>query len=56
MIAVALACRPELLMADEPTSALDVTVQLQLLELIRDIVAERKMALIDHQPRSWRGG
>lgn len=46
MIAVALACRPELLIADEPTSALDVTVQAQLLELIRDIVAERNMALI----------
>jgi peptide/nickel transport system ATP-binding protein len=46
MIAVALACRPELLIADEPTSALDVTVQVQLLELIRDIVRERNMALI----------
>ena len=46
MIAVALACRPDLLIADEPTSALDVTVQVQLLELIRDIVRERNMALI----------
>jgi peptide/nickel transport system ATP-binding protein len=45
-IAMALACGPELLIADEPTTALDVTIQRQILELIRDLVAERGMALI----------
>jgi peptide/nickel transport system ATP-binding protein len=45
-IAMALACGPDLLIADEPTTALDVTIQRQILELIRDIVAERRMALI----------
>jgi peptide/nickel transport system ATP-binding protein len=46
MIAMALALNPALLIADEPTTALDVTIQRQILELIRDIVAERRMALI----------
>jgi peptide/nickel transport system ATP-binding protein len=45
-IAMALACGPDLLIADEPTTALDVTIQRQILELIRDLVAERGMALI----------
>jgi len=45
-IAMALACEPQLLIADEPTTALDVTIQKQILELIRDLVAERHMALM----------
>ncbi|HSW18221.1 MAG TPA: ABC transporter ATP-binding protein, partial [Ramlibacter sp.] len=45
-IAMALACGPDLLIADEPTTALDVTVQKQILDLIRELVAERGMALI----------
>ena len=45
-IAMALACGPDLLIADEPTTALDVTIQKQILDLIKDLVAERGMALI----------
>jgi peptide/nickel transport system ATP-binding protein len=46
MIAMALTCRPALLIADEPTSALDVTVQAELVELLNDLVAEYRMGLI----------
>ena len=46
MIAMALACEPDVLIADEPTTALDVTVQEQILGLIRELVTERGMALI----------
>lgn len=46
MIAMALACRPNLLIADEPTTALDVTMQAQILELIRDLQAQLHMAVM----------
>ena len=46
MIAMALLCEPKLLIADEPTTALDVTVQAQILELMRDLKRERDMAML----------
>lgn len=46
MIAIALACRPELLIADEPTSALDVTIQAQILKLIKELQKKMGMAVI----------
>ena len=46
MIAMALSCRPTLLIADEPTTAVDVTIQAQVLELIKDLQRELGMALI----------
>jgi oligopeptide/dipeptide ABC transporter ATP-binding protein len=50
MIAIATACGPDLLIADEPTTALDVTVQAQILDIMRDLRAELKtaIALISH--------
>jgi len=46
VIAIALACGPDLLIADEPTTALDVTVQREVLDLIGELVAERGMGLL----------
>ena len=46
MIAMAIACNPKLLIADEPTTALDVTIQAQILDLLRSLQRERGMALV----------
>lgn len=46
MIAIALACEPDLLIADEPTTALDVTIQAQILELMKDLQKKLGMAII----------
>jgi ABC-type dipeptide/oligopeptide/nickel transport system ATPase component len=46
LIAVALACKPSLLVADEPTTALDVTTQKGILELLRELVAEYGLSML----------
>ena len=46
MIAMAIACKPDLLIADEPTTALDVTIQAQILLLIRELTAKNKLAVL----------
>ena len=46
MIAIALACRPRLVIADEPTTALDVTIQAQVLDLLRELQARYNLALL----------
>ena len=54
MIAIALICGPALLVADEPTTALDVTIQAQILDLMRRLVAERGTSDPPHHPRHGR--
>ena len=46
MIAIALACRPPLIIADEPTTALDVTIQAQVLDLLRELKERFHLALL----------
>ena len=46
MIAMALACRPKLLIADEPTTALDVTIQAQILDLLKELQDQEGMAVL----------
>ena len=54
MIAIALICGPALLVADEPTTALDVTIQAQILDLMRRLVAERGASVLHHHARHGR--
>ena len=46
VIAIALACEPKLLLADEPTTALDVTIQAQVLDLMKDLIDRRHMSML----------
>ncbi|MFX5522712.1 ATP-binding cassette domain-containing protein, partial [Acinetobacter baumannii] len=46
MIAMALLCQPRLLVCDEPTTALDVTIQAQILDLMRDLKREQKTSIL----------
>lgn len=46
VIAIALACNPQLLIADEPTTALDVTIQAQVLELMKQLIREKEMSML----------
>ena len=46
VIAIALACRPDILICDEPTTALDVTIQAQILELLKELQQQFQMAII----------
>ena len=56
MLALALSCSPKVIIADEPTTALDVTIQAQILELMKNLTDEFGMALIiiTHKPRHRR--
>ena len=56
MIAMALSCNPKLLIADEPTTALDVTIQAQILDLIKRLKREFGTAVHADHPRPGRGG
>ncbi len=50
VIAIALACQPELLIADEPTTALDVTIQAQVLEMMKELQVKAQYRYADDHP------
>ena len=56
MIAMALACEPALLICDEPTTALDVTIQAQILDLMKELQAQTGMAIISSPTIRGGGG
>ena len=56
VIAIALACNPKLLIADEPTTALDVTIQAQVLDLMKELKSEFNTSIDAHHPRFGRCG
>ena len=56
MIAIALSCNPKLLLADEPTTALDVTIQAQILRLLKKLSQRARGGRHRHHPRPRRGG
>lgn len=55
MIAIALGCRPQVLIADEPTTALDVTIQVQIFGLLRELCIRLEMAILFITSWSWAG-
>ena len=56
MIAIALACKPQLLIADEPTTALDVTIQAQILKLMRELQKDTGTSILNDHPQPRRRG
>ena len=56
VIAMALACNPRLLIADEPTTALDVTIQAQVLDMMKELKEQLEHLHAADHPRSGRGG
>ena len=50
VIAIAIACRPKILICDEPTTALDVTIQAQVLNLLKELKAKYNLTIILHHP------
>ncbi len=53
MIAMGLICHPQLLIADEPTTALDVTIQAQILELMKDLQKKNQAWVLFSSPITW---